>query len=126
MFYPETIAIDLWNMALEMNAQTAVYGVRTAATTPGAVDTFTTYNLLRLCYRELTLDELQFMQANVNDVWRVWTILQYDLSYAGAPTPAVTYTLTFTDGSVWTIERKVSKAMNQAFECYCRQEPLGN
>lgn len=124
---PEVVKYRLWNLALRMNPQQPIYAPRVSASAPGTPDTFPAqYQLLRVTYRELTLDELTFMQASVNDQYRVWIITQVDLDQSGAPPPAMTYTLTFPDGSVWTIERVMNNCMNQAFECFCRLEPMGN
>ena len=124
---PQVVKYRLWALSLRMNPQTVTYAPRVASTTPGMADTFPkTYQLLRVVYREPTLDELKFMQASVNDVIKIWTITQVDLDQSGAPTPAMSYTLTFADGTVWTIESVKTTCMGQAFECTCRQEPLGN
>jgi hypothetical protein len=129
---PQRIRYRLWNLALRLNPQPATYGVRTAASAgPGATDTFTFYNLLRVTYRELTLQELALRKAEVNDTFRVYVIYQADLDQAGiqvgmptgAPLPAMTYTLAFSDGSTWTIESVKGVAVQQAWECTCRLEP---
>src|SRR6185312_5727193 len=103
--YPQIVKYRLWNLALRMNPQAAVYGVRTVATAPGEADTFTDYNLLRVTYRELTNDELIIASLDVSDQAKMWTIYQVDLDLSGAPVPAISYELTFADGTKWIIER---------------------
>src|SRR6185437_14088704 len=119
--YPEVVKYRLWNLALRMNPQAAVYGVRTSTTQPDGTDTFTSYNLTRVTYRELTNAEMNLAQATFADLWRVWVIYQPDLDQSRAPSPVPLYTLTFGDGTSWIIERVTQTGMNQAYECMCRQ-----
>lgn len=125
---PSIIAQNLFTLAVGMDAQQAVYGVRVSATTTAGADTIYSYNLQRVCYRPATLDELTLASAALADQYGVWTILQPDLDAATpvddtvqqmpAPTPLPTYTLTI-NGQLWTIERVNPMTMNQSFECLC-------
>ncbi len=117
---PEVVKYRIWNLALRMNPQTAVYGVRQAAAAPNEADTFVTYNLLRVTYSELTSGQLLLAKATLADDFRIWTIYQVDLDQANAPPPQRTYELTVEDGTTWVIEKVGTTAMNQAFPCWCR------
>ena len=123
---PSIVAQNLFTLAVGMDAQQAVYGVRVSATTTAGADTIYSYNLQRVVYRPATIDELTLADAALADQFGVWTITQVDLDNASpvdatvqqmpAPTPEPSYTLTI-NGQMWTIERVNPTCLNQAYEC---------
>ena len=127
---PQIVRYRIWDLALRMNPQTATYSARVSTPTPGGTDTFWSYGLQRLVYRELNSDEIQMAGITLDDVYKVWTICQVDLDNATplsanvgtmpAPTPQISYELTIQDNTKWTIRRVTAVAMNQAFECLCQ------
>lgn len=117
--YPQVVKYRLWQMALRMDAQSAVYKVRQAASSVGTADSFESYQLLRVVYQPPTVAELNFAQATLADQYGKWTILTPDLDQAQAPVPQVTYELVI-GSNTWIIERINNTCLMQAFECLCR------
>lgn len=119
---PEVIKYRLWNLALRKNPQTATYKIRASSSTVGTADTFTSYNLLRVCYQPPKLDQLTFLRAMPGTQYATWTILQVDLDNSGAPNPAISYQLVI-NGQTWIIENVTLTVELQGFECLCRLAP---
>src|SRR6185437_10657751 len=101
---PQVIKYRLWAMALRMNPQQGTLNVRTAASTVGNADSFTSYNLLRLVYKPPTLEQLRFVSVDLGTQYGVWTILTVDLSQANAAPPALNWELVI-NGQTWIIEK---------------------
>lgn len=125
---PEVVKWRIWNLALRMNPQQAIYNTRVASGTVGVPDTFISYQLQRLVYRPAKWYELQLLDAEVSDQYQVWTITAVDLETATplppadasppAPIPQASWTLTI-NGQTWIIVKVTPQNMNQSYECMC-------
>lgn len=120
---PLLLKYRLWRLALRMNPQPGTLNARAASLSIGTPDSFpASYNLLRLTYKPPKLEQLRFANAVAGTQYGVWTILTADLDQAGAPPPAITWTLVI-GGQTWLIENIDITAMQQAYECLCRLAP---
>ena len=129
-----TLAAQLWQQALNLNPQTAIYGIRTAATTTTGADTFVYYKLVRVTTDTkagVTIDEQKIGNMMVETILpravRKWWIYQKDLDTAApvtaglrapAPKPQVDYTLQI-QGQIWVIKKIVSTAIDFVWQCSC-------
>lgn len=96
------------------------YGVRT---TSGGVDSFTNYTLYRAKQFDITIEELagMGMGGDFTYTWTRFWLPVVSLDNAGAPYPALSYTITEVSGIVWFIQHAAQDVTAAQYDCLCRK-----
>lgn len=124
---PQVVKYQVWNLALQMNPQPAIYLTRvpTETPSPGGSDSQSVYSLLRVTYDDLNRDEIAMAGATLEDALYVFVIYQVDLDNSNAPAPKISYQLSFSSGpfagTTWTMVKVPPITLNAAFRCVCQQ-----